>query len=285
MGEGGGAADRIIVNWTAKLTTKSIGRLKRDRCKLPKQSEVAAAIIHDDKLVIVTKDMLVKQLHRDGPRVAKSFDLLARKDISECSAVFARQTAMLLRYLHGVDDDGFHATAARLLFSALNSYTASVEVARHGYPRQYGATARMVVETLATVLAITTEPASLKKFNEGKLDSTKCFPAAKKCLPMIGQLYGMLSNDFVHIGRGHAVFQGPSLYKPADESLQFIISCMRALILLTDIVVDLIFGTDSGSTLYWRQEGKGWIFDPEPTTRNWMNEFAKIVEVPTVGDQ
>ena len=238
-------------------------------------------MIHDDKLIIVTKDMLVKQLHRDGPLVAKSFDRLTKTDVAECSVVFARAQSKLLRHLPNVDDTNFHATAARLLFSATNSYVASIEVARHGYPRQYGSIARMVVETLATVLAIATEPASLKKFHEGKLNSTKCIPAAKKCLPMIAPLYGMLSNEFVHIGVGHAMLQGPSFYKSEDESLQLIVSMMRGLILLIDMVVDLVFGPEVGSTLYWRQEGDGWSFDPDPVTRDWIHKFSQIHDDPT----
>jgi hypothetical protein len=78
---------------------------------------------------------------------------------------------------------------------------ASIEVARHGYPRQYGAIARVLIETLATVIVIAVKAGALEVFHSGTLDSTKCITWSKAVLPPLGQYWGMLSNEFVHIGK------------------------------------------------------------------------------------
>ncbi len=258
------------------MTKKSNARLRRGQRKFPRRQDTVAVLQIGNKLLFFTNDMLVNQLQREGPKVARSFDLLAKQDIIECSHIFARCQARITLHLVQAGDPEFETTVARLLFSSLNAYAASLEVARHGYPRQYGASARLIVETLAVVLDISTVPESLDKFHNGKLNSTKSFSAAKKCLPMIGQMYGQLSNDFVHVGLGHTILEGPKSYKRGDESLGFITMMMRGLIVLIDVVADLIFGGDAGTPLYWKPEGEGWSFDPDPRIQSWMENALKL---------
>lgn len=87
------------------MATKSQSRLDRDRHKILRHDNIASATVdHDRKQIIVTtNDMLVKQLHRDGPRVAKSFDRLTKTDIEECSAVFGQVQGLLFRHLPRLD--------------------------------------------------------------------------------------------------------------------------------------------------------------------------------------
>src|ERR1700733_12221201 len=157
------------------MTRKSQSRLNRERRKIPRHDNIASVTVDHDrkKVIFTTSDMLVKQLHRDGPRVAESFDRLTKTDIEECSAVFGQVQGLLLRHLSRLDSADFKATATRLLFSASNSLVASIEVARHGYPRQYGAVARVLIETLATVIVLAIKKGALEEFHAGTLDSTK----------------------------------------------------------------------------------------------------------------
>lgn len=191
---------------------------KIGRRRLPKQDNISAILIDRsaEKVMFVTKDMLTNQIYRDGPKIAASFDELGRADIKACSEAFSQAQAMLLLHLPQINDKGSEATCARLLFSAGLTYTAAIEVARRGYPREHGALSRMIVEAIATVLAIAMGGRdTLDKFHRGKLESTKTIGLAKKALPFIGQLNGMLSNDFVHIGivdhifdRSKTLFEG-----------------------------------------------------------------------------
>ncbi len=266
------------------MTRKSQARLARDRRKIPKRNNIASITVDEEskQIIFTTNDMLVKQLQRDGPSVAKSFDRLTKDDIIACSAVFGRVQGILLRHLPRIEDIDFKATAARLLFSASNSFIASIEVARHGYPMQYGVVARMMIETLATVIAIAIKDTALDELHNGTLKSTKCITWSKEALPPLGQYWGMLSNSFVHIGKGHSDFQGPFRYKSDNEALRFIMSSLRGNIWLLDVVTDLVFSDESGETRYWRRTGPEAWFDPTPEMREWTdNFFASILDSAT----
>lgn len=264
---------------------------KQTRRRMPKKENISAVIVDKDKksVFFITRDILSKQIYREGPRIAASFDELTRDDIAECSELFSFAQARLFRHLPKVEDNGFEATSARLLFSAANSYVAAVEVGRRGYARQHGALSRMVVETIATVLAIAVNAAALEKFHAEKLESTKCIGMAKAVLPFIGGLYGMLSNNFVHIGTAHAEFEGPKIYSKGDERLGFIITSSKMMALLLDISTELIFAQDQTQFRYWKKEGRGWRFSPSDEVMSWMEAYAPkesdppaSIEPPTV---
>lgn len=264
------------------MTKKSSSRLNRDRRRIPRKDNVASVTIdsENERIIFTTNDMLVKQIHRDGPRVAKSFDRLTKKDIEACSAVFGQVHGLLLRHLPRMEDDDFKATVSRLLFSASNALVASIEVARHGYPRQYGAVARVLIETLATVLVLTTKENALEKFHAGKLRSTDCITPSKEVLPPLGQYWGMLSNEFVHVGKSHAQFQGPSIYTSDSEALKFIVSSIRGNVWLLHVVTELVFSDETETPRYWRRNGKEAWFDPSPEMREWTEKFFASVGNP-----
>ncbi len=165
------------------MTRKSEARLKRGYREMPKRDNIAAVILDraSETILFTTNDMLVNQLQRDGPRVARSFDRLANDHITACSGVFGRVCGMLLNQLQLPPDNSFKATTARLLSNACNSYVASIEVARHGFPRQYGAIARMVIETVATVIVIAVKQGALEQFHAGKLESQQMRRLGKEC--------------------------------------------------------------------------------------------------------
>ena len=257
------------------MTKKSHGRRERDRRKFPRRDNVATAQIdyESKKIIFTTNDMLVNQIHRDSPRVAKSFDLKTGSLIAECSPVYGVVIGHLVRHLPRMDDNGFKATVSRLLFSASNSYVASIQLARSGFPRQYGAVARMMIETLSMVIVLAIREGALEDFHAGKLDANKCVGWSKAALPPLGQYWGMLSNGFVHIGPVHAVFEGPTRYKEGDEALQFLTNSIRGNIWLLYIVTDLIFSDETNMHRFWRREGQAAWFDPSPETMKWTESF------------
>jgi hypothetical protein len=221
----------------------------------------------------VTKDILINQIFRDGPLIAKSFDRLARKDIEDISAVIADAMAFMFRYSI-VDSKEYKPTCARLLSSALSAFMASVEVARHGFRRPYGAIARNVMEGLATVLHIAMEFDALTNFHAGKLQSTKSISVANKALPPFGHAYGMFSKHFVHINTAHAALEPITRYQQGEEPLSFIVSTLRANAWLIYVVAELIFHDEIPSPRYWRYLGHGaFAYDPSEAERAWQKQF------------
>lgn len=226
-------------------------------------------------MIFVTKDVLVNQISRDGPLIAKSFDRLTKNDIREISAVFADSMGLIFRHTI-VDSEEYKPTCARLLSSALSAYMASIEVARHGFRRPYGAVARNVIEALATVLNIAMEFDALKNFHAGRLQSTRSIAFAKKAIPPFGRHYGMLSEHFVHINTAHAGLEPIVSYKEGEEPLAFIISTLRANAWLIYVVAELVFHDEITNPRYWRCLGQGaFAYDPSETERAWQKEFLE----------
>jgi hypothetical protein len=246
----------------------------------PKAENVSSmGVDHESKqVIIVTKDILINQISRDGPLIAKSFDRLAKDHFREISAVLADSMSLIFRYTI-IDSHDYKSTCARLLSSAISAFIASVEVARHGFRRSYGAMARNIVETLATVLQIAVEPDSLDNFYAETLQSTKSIATAKRVLPPFGQMYGMLSQHFVHINKAHAGLEPIVSYKEGEEPFALIISTLRANAWLIYVVAELIFHDEILVPRYWRYLGQGaFAYDPSDVERDWQKQFLTGID-------
>lgn len=218
--------------------------------------------------------MLINQLRRDGPIIAKSFDKVASSHIDACSEIFGMTSGMIVHHLPSLDDNSFKPTAARLLLTACNAYLASVEVARHGYRRQYGVMARSFIEILATVIVLAIRPTALEEFHAGTLSSTKCIGWAKPVIEPIGMYYGMLSDNFTHIGITHAVLEPLRSFKLDDEALSFITSTMRGNSWLLYVVTELVYHDEISSPRYWFPQGGAAVaYNPSAEERLWMDKF------------
>jgi len=236
------------------MTKQTRTKANRKKFNIPPKRKVASIRVdHDRKQVVVTtKDMIKNQLHRDGPKIRRTFDVFAKQHISACSELFGEAAGLIVRHLPRLEDEGYKATVSRLLNSAANTYLASIEVARHGYRRQYGMLARSFIETIATVIAIAIEPDALANFHAGKLKSTKCVGWAKGVVAPLGMYYGMLSEQFVHIGPAHAAFEPIAPYTADDQALTFIVSSMRGDAWLLYLAAELVVHDEVEPTRYWK---------------------------------
>lgn len=258
------------------------------RRRTPRKENIAAIIVdmQAKEVMYFTKDILTNQIYQMGPRIAASFDALARGTVVECSEIISSAQAILFQHSSKVEDQGSEATCGRLLHNAVHSYVAAIEVARKGYPRELGVLMRLIVESIATALAIAIDGGhALKKFHEGKLATTKCIGIAKKAVPFIGNLNGLLSNNFVHISAQQDPVDGAMLYTKGDQRLDFVITMMKLMAMLLDIVTEVIFATDIERHRYWKRQGEGWIFEPNKETSEWMEKFAPEAKAEASGER
>jgi hypothetical protein len=258
------------------MSKGSENRKKRRRARLPPAHKIAFLKVDEQtkKIIIISKDYLANQLQRDGPKIARSFDRLAKDDIAQTSILLAQTSGLLQPHLGRSGDDDLKAVSARLLANATSSFIASVEVARHGFRRQYESIARPLIEALTTILHIQMEPEGLDQFLSGKLNSAKTISSGKKVLPPIGWLYGLLSNEFVHIGPNHAKFEPVFEYKEGEEPLQFICAVMRGNAWLIYVTAELVFHDEISAPRYWRSHGNGkFEYAPSDTEMSWLKTF------------
>lgn len=260
------------------MTKQSSKRTARRRANFPPAHKIASARVDDDanRIIFTTKDIILNQLGRDGPRIRRSFDSVARPDIAACSALFGAAQGLITKHLHRLDDQGYKATVSRLFISASHTYLASIEVARHGYRRQYGMLARSFVETIATIIALTIKPPALEEFHAGTLKSSKCVGWARTVLPPLGKYYGMLSDEFVHIGVAHSSFEPLKLYTPEDEALPFILGSLRGGVWMLYLAAELAYHDELLAPRYWKTAGEGVTYAPSDAELEWMSGFLGI---------
>lgn len=243
--------------------------------KMPSPGNILSIKIDkkSEKIIIASKDMLINQIHRDGPKIAKSFDQIIKNDINEISEIFSNSSLLISNHL-SINSDDFKSTCAGLLSSCLTTFIASIEVARHGIRVPYGTLARQIIETLCTILDLATNENSLSDFHDGKLKSTMSVTRAKKFIPNIGEIYGMYSNEFTHINRNHSRFQPLSPYRKGDPELDFILPSIKANSWMIYVISELVFHSDVQSPRYWEYNGEnGYSFAPTDEEVAWAENF------------
>ena len=177
-----------------------------------------------------------------------------------------------------LNDEGRSATCARLLNTATATFVGCVHLARGGFRLQYAILSRSVIETICTVLYLMVSPKALREFHTGKLQSTKSISAAKQVIPIFGEIYGLLSNQFVHITTLHSKLELLTGYKKNDEDLTFIRSNVKTLAWLLFVATELTFIEMVDRPRYWkivnrREEGNEVQFDPSEEEWAWQAAF------------
>jgi hypothetical protein len=234
---------------------------------------------HEQQLVVgITNDVLLKQFHRDGPKIAKSFDRLAEFDLREVSTLLSKVMALCYPNKMGADstDKTLATTSSRLLAYAITTFNASAELGRHGFRRQYGAMVRGVIETISTILMLNMDTSALEKFHKSNLKSTDSIVYAKKAFPQFGPMYGMFSNHFVHINKDSTQFEALVPYTPEDEALPFILANLRAVVWLMYATAELVFIEYVAEPRYWikSHELRGaFSYSPSEREREWQKQF------------
>jgi hypothetical protein len=262
----------------------------------PRLRDAAAFFADPDsgEVNFYNRHLLINQLQREAPRIAESFDQLVRQDFILISHVVAETAAIVHPELvRSLGDEGLRPTCLRLLVSALDSFCAAVQLAGSGYRRQYGVLSRHVVETLATVLHLLSDPVALEQFEAGQLKSSKSITVAKQVLPHFGNLYGMLSRTFVHIGRMHAAFEPLIAYSEDDQALEYILLDLKHSVWLLYVTAELTCLDTVAEARYWQEvtaarpepnlhpDLRPIIFAPTAAGRRWLDWLTSDRNMPS----
>jgi hypothetical protein len=254
------------------------------RRPMPAPGNVASAYRDQEKVILVTKDFMLNQLRRDASRIAGSFDEHVGSELEKISELVANIYGILAPKIIGTNltEKDLTSTSARLLHHAGTTFIGAAHLARGGFRRQYMVLLRSVIETIAVVLQLCADPKALVHFYAGTLSSTKAVTAANKRFPfpVFGRLYGMLSNEFVHIGENHAAFEPMGDYSKDDEDLKLILTSMKFTALVMYIATELVFIEFIPRPRYWkivaRHEDGTRVevsYEPSEEARGWQAEF------------
>jgi hypothetical protein len=252
---------------------------------LPAIENVAAAYRDREKIILVTKDFMLNQLRRDAPRIAESFDEWVGDELHKISELVGETYGILAPRIIGtnLNEKDLTSTSARLLHHAGNTFFGAVHLARGGFRRQYMVLIRSVFETVAVVIRLCADPTALANFYAGTLGSTKAVSAANKLFPVFSRIYGMLSNEFVHIGENQAAFEMIGDYSKDDEDLKLILTSMKVTAWVMYVATELVFIEFVPHPRYWkivaRHEGGTRVevsYDPSERERQWQAQYIGV---------
>ena len=254
----------------------------------PKPENIADAYIDEQnkQTFVVTKDILLNQLHRDCPKIASSFDKVAEDELTRISALLAEALNIVApQYFRLLDDDVSQlAVCSRLLYHSFVTVMASIDLARRGYRKQFGSLVRDVIETLSTVLHICRYPEAIQQYQDRKLKSSKTIATANKVIPIFGKLYGLFSNQFVHINKFHESLGDLIEYKKDDEALRFILQNMKLVSWMIYVVSEFVFLNSVARPRYFEIIGpNAVVYNPSTEEKAW--QISYLGEVPDVEEK
>lgn len=222
-------------------------------------SRVAAGYFDPERqsMFWFTNDLLINQIHRDGPRVAESFDRLCEQDLQGISEEYARALSLCGA---GVSLEGpqvaVRVACAHLLMNALTSVSAATELLRSGYVLQPNIVLRSVVESVGVALHLLVRPRDLAKLQGGTLDAPKCVSTAKKILPFLGPLYGLLTSHFSHVSGLHQTQQSLLPFTERTEPLLLTLGHIRWTILCVSIAAEVSFIEIVTTPRFWTRKSE-----------------------------
>lgn len=235
---------------------------------------------HEDAILIIDSDsMLMNRVQREAQIVAASFDQITRDTVAHIEQMYGLAAVLLykgLADLNGSDDD-LRQTCATVLTNAMKSLTAAFALVRTGWRLQPNVCLRNGMEATSVVLHLIQNPAHLSDFKNGRLESTKTLKAAKAALPIIGQLYGILSEEFTHIGRPFWHTQKGNVYTDSEPELWQNLAGIAGFALMLYIVTELLFLESVPEPQCWKKIGEtGRQQQFSANIESWRAEFSKI---------
>jgi hypothetical protein len=230
----------------------------------------------EQQIMYVTNDILINQLRRDAPKIAESFDRLHDADLREMSNLLGSATFLLTGGFKEVcqKNDELRITCAQLLFNAINSFIGATSLLRDGFYLQTSIMVRSILETLATVMHLLMTSADLERFKRNELELKTVIPSAKTIIPPFGHMYGMFSENFVHISTLHGKLHPIGPYEETSEPLSANLTFLRFSIWLTYVVAELLFVDMIEGGKYWERIEPGKVeWRPSKETVEWQDKF------------
>lgn len=251
-----------------------------------KHPDTCAAVIDpvNERIYEFRRSMLINQISRDADKIAKSFDALHSADLEKMSALFAHCSAILASGLIRAEreEDDLRMACSELLYNSLNSMVAAAYMLRGGFVLQPGPVVRSAIESMAVALHLMQFSEDLQKHREHKFDSTRAISSAKRVFPPFGQMYGLLSREFTHIGSLHKQLTPIREYTGSEESLQLNIQFLTSGIWMCYVSCELVFLDVVSQPRYWRElpeevQGKtAYSYEPSAEEKAWMADFLGL---------
>ncbi len=242
-----------------------------------------AAVIDDEnnQIRFYSKDMLLKRIKKDSPKVSRSFDRICHNEIHEISDLFSRISFLASNgyYIAEKVKDDMRITSSQLIINALSTIQAALETLRLGYILQPGILLRSVIETISTVAYFIIVPEGFSIYSDGKLDANKTIKYGKQVVPDLGSFHGILSNHYVHINEIHTQLSGLTEFNEMTDDLKINLGLIKATIWSLFVATEFAFCSYFSGINYWRIISENEImYQESEDAKKWKSDFFKIIE-------
>jgi hypothetical protein len=242
---------------------------------------------------MVTKETITEQLNITSNEIAKKFSELypdkIEKIAEELAVAFNNLLLIINHDEQGEISDG-DFQAALLFWTGTNTIISSLELFRRGYHIEPLVILRHSLEIISTGYWAHEDPQIAKNLSQNKsIRSTESITKAKTIQPIIGPMYGMLSQKIVHISTLHSVPTGSKgaplpvggMYDP--ETLKYKPMILSMILTTTEILNSLIevaFINKIKNIRLWKKVGDDVLeFEPSPEIKKMQSElFADFGE-------
>jgi len=224
----------------------------------PPMEKVVDLFLHptEGAVVFVTDDMLINQIKRDNPKIAKAFDPQFETELNALSRDFSQTAGLIARGAIENRESTAKKLIGALLSNAINGVAAAVELTRLGYRLQPAAPLRVSAETTAVAIQLTLNDDKVNDFLAGKLKSTEAIGPAKQVVPFMGRLYGYLSEQFTHAG---PLFGEMQLNTPYDATGVVVartnLLAVQSVLLAIGLAAEIAFFDCVKVPRYWIRSG------------------------------
>lgn len=220
--------------------------------------------------------MLMNRVEREARITAESFDAIAGGAVAHLEQMYFR-SAIILHSVHQIPIDEPYKTSAAVLTNALKSLSAALALLRMGWRLQPYSCLRNGIEATSVVVHLVAHPNDLEKFRGGKLDIPKTLKAAKTAIPPIGRLYGMLSEEFVHVGKPFWHIQKGNIYSESEWEMWQCLAAISFFAFTILIVSELAFYEFVSERHCWTVQGDGNLRQTwSPEIKRWREEFVTL---------
>lgn len=218
----------------------------------PKSSSLVDA---DSILFAAADNMLMNRVEREARTISQGFDLLCRDQIVELEEIYGSIGVLLVagkKYTES-SRDLLRSVLFKVLTNALKSFTAAFSLLRTGWRLQPYQCLRNCMEALSVTLHLFMHGEDLEKFEKDKLQSTATFKSAKELMPVFGKVYGILSEEFTHVGRPFRFVQNGGVYTREEDDLWQCLGALAAVLWLFYQTTELIFLGLTGTPRFWEE--------------------------------
>lgn len=244
----------------------------------------------------ITGEYILQGIKERSNGVALAFDEEYGEDLEK----LVEDVAESFEVLRGIIDREVENQVAEndyqsvlLFWTALNTYISAIELFRRGYFKEPPMLLRNMVEVFGVAYDIHIHPERLNLLRElrGRYNSQRSINMLKSIHPIIGAMYGRLSNTFTHVNALHILPQGS--YTGSNRTLWigggfsesdrkqhiFSLSALRLALDLLNATLEFTLYEEIEQHRYWTKELNGrYKHQPNNRIRTHAHDIMKRFE-------